>query len=134
MKLYKIQNTRIIVVDEIFATYQVYRDFDNIYDEINKNPYVARVNIFINMIADNEIYDSIRYTVNKNHNHHVTIHSRKLIGRKKRHYINSNIGIKNKFRVDGSGWMTFSLGNGYYLDFRFDKFGFIGIEKSKHFS
>ena len=122
------------MVDEIFATYQVYRDFDNIYDEINKNPYVARVHIFIPMIADNEIYDSIRYTVNKNHNHHVTIHSRKLIGRKKRHYINSNIGIKNKFRVDGSGWMTFSLGNGYYLDFRFDKFGFIGIEKSKHFS
>lgn len=134
MKLYKIQNTRIIVVDEIFATHQVYRDFDNFYDEIDKNPYVARVHIFIPMIADNEIYDSIRYTVNKNHNHHVTIHSRKLIGRKKRHYINSNIGIKNKFRVDGSGWMTFSLGNGYYLDFRFDKFGFIGIEKSKHFS
>lgn len=36
MKLYKIQNTRIIVVDEIFATHQVYRDFDNLYDEIDK--------------------------------------------------------------------------------------------------
>ena len=134
MKLYKIQNTRIIVVDEIFATHQVYRDFDNLYDEIDKNPYVARVHIIIPMIADNEIYDSIRYTVNKSHNHHVTVHSRKLIGRKKKHYLNNNISTKNKFRVEGSNWVTFSLGNMYYLDFRFDKFGFINIKKSKHFS
>lgn len=134
MKLYKIQNTRIIVIDEIFATLQVYRDFDNLYDEIDKNPYVARVHIFIPMIADNEIYDNVRYTVNKSHNHRVTVHSRKLIGRKKKHYINSNTRIKNKFTVDGSDWMTFSLGNMYYLDFRFDKFGFINIDKSKHFS
>lgn len=134
MKFYKIQNTRIIVVDEIFATHQVYRDFDNLYDEIDKNPYVARVHIFIPMIADKEIYDNVRYMVNKSHNHHVTVHSRKLIGRKKKHYLNDNISTKNKFRVEGSNWITFSLGNGYYLDFSFDKFGFININKSKHFS
>lgn len=131
MKLYKIQNTRIIVIDEIFATHQVYRDFDNLYDEIDKNPYVARVHIFIPMIADNEIYDNVRYTVNKSHNHRVTVHSRKLIDRKKKHYINSNTGIKNKFTVDGSGWVTFSLGNKYNLCFGFDNFGFLVVSKYK---
>ena len=131
MKLYKIQNTRIIVIDEIFATHQVYRDFDNLYNEIDRNPYVTRVHIFIPMIADNEIYDNIRYTVNKNHNHHVTVHSRKLLGRKKKHYLNNNISTKNKFRVEGSNWVTFSLGNKYNLRFGFDNFGFLVVSKYK---
>lgn len=133
MKLYKVNNVRIIAIDEMIASRFLFKEFSDLYKEVNEDPFVSGVHIFITAIMmDKEAYDIIRTIVNTYHNHSVTIHSRLLTKDRKKNYLNiDNNKIKNKFRVDGSKWVTFSLGNKYNLCFCFDNFGFLVVTKYK---